>query len=399
MAGESFEYAVCGAGPAGAMAALALAARGRSVALVHWAPRAEKPCGGGVPARGMARYGALLDGVPRNEARAVRVVGPARDEAEVELTTPLSIFARRELDDALRRRAERAGAQRIDARVVALARTSDGFELELRRRADGPIERARARFVVAADGAAGLVRRRLLELAGVAAPGPEQFSRSFTTYPVIGPSAKSAVDSSSASSRARADVLELAWSRGVDGYGWVFPRSDHASIGWCAQGTRGSETIQGFGERGVGALIPSFRGEVAARAPVEGPGFALVGDAAGAVDPITREGIHHAMATGAALGECDPRSRPGRYCAWYDAELRPELVRAAALAPTFFAPRFLTTMVRALARSAALRDVFRDLVAGTQSYSRLRQRLLRALPRSLPSLCAALVAPAKLARR
>jgi hypothetical protein len=92
------------------------------------------------------------------------------------------------------------------------------------------------------------------------------------------------------------------------------------------------------------------------------------------------------MASGAALADCDPLYRPGRYAAWYATELRPELAHAARIAPTFFSARFLTTMVRALSTSAALRDVFRDLVAGRQEYATLRRRLLRALPRSLPAL-------------
>jgi flavin-dependent dehydrogenase len=118
-----------------------------------------------------------------------------------------------------------------------------------------------------------------------------------------------------------------------------------------------------------------------------------VGDAAGAVDPITREGIHHALETGARLGEFDPLARPGRYAAWYDAELRPELVRSAQLARTFFRPRFLTTMIRALDRSEALRDLFRDLVAGTQSYLALRRRLLASLPRTLGALFVSALKP------
>jgi len=395
-----WEYAVVGAGPAGASAARELALRGRRVALFDWAPRAEKPCGGGVPARGMARCGALLDGVPRREARTIRVVGPRGDEAEVELASPVAIFARRELDEALRLQAERAGARRIGARVVGLAPARDGFELSMRRSAQGPIERGRARYVVAADGAAGTARRRLLELAGFEAPGPDHFSRTFTIYPEL------------AAVPVRSGTMELAWVGGADGYGWTFPRVGHASIGWCLQGAfRGGdglrETLAALmrsgalsgpaegagrgGEPGVGALIPSFRGDAAARSPVEGARFALIGDAAGAVDPITREGIHYALATGAAVGECDPLARPGRYAAWFDAELRPELVRAAALAPRFFALRFVTTMVRGLARSSALRDVFGDLVAGCQGYATLRRRLLRALPRALPALSLAML--------
>jgi geranylgeranyl reductase len=401
-----FEYAIVGAGPAGALAAFTLAQRGRDVALFHWAPRSEKPCGGGVPTHGMTRFGSLVDGVPRNEVTHVRLVGPARrdgglDEALFELATPLAIFARRDFDEALRRAAVGAGARRIGARVVGLERGDDGFELTFRRDAGGAVERATARFVIAADGAAGVARRRLLELDGHVPPAAEQFSATHTVYPRW---PRAAVRS----------TLEIAYLGGVDGYGWSFPRTDHASLGWCEQQTRARSTSAASlratlrelvtrgalaspvadrlrDEAGVGALIPSLRAADAASWPVEGRRFALVGDAAGAVDPITREGIHHAMASGAALGECDPLARPGRYAAWYDSQLRPEFVRAARIAPRFFGPRFLTTMVRSLARSEALRDVFRDLVSGTQSYAKLKGRLVRSLPRTGSALLVSLL--------
>jgi flavin-dependent dehydrogenase len=389
---RTFEYAVVGAGPAGALAAATLAEKGRAVALFDWAPRAEKACGGGVPARGMRRFGSLVDGVPRNRVRTIRVIAPGGARAEIALEEPLSIFARRDFDEELRRLAERRGARRIAARVVGLERAGSrdrGFELSFRRTADGPVERCAARFVVAADGAAGLARKRLLELAGAEPPGPGHFSLSSTIYPAHGAPGGRPL--------AERGVLEIAWFRGVDGYGWVFPREDHASIGGCVQAPAGSAApraaVGGYGEGGVGALIPSFRGEAAARSLVEGDGFALVGDAAGAVDPITREGIHHALATGAAIGEQDPLARPGAYAKWYDAEIRPELVTGARMAKRFFAPRFLDSMVGALEESEALRAVFRDLVAGAQPYRGLKRRLLRCLPRMPPTLLLATLLP------
>jgi flavin-dependent dehydrogenase len=143
----------------------------------------------------------------------------------------------------------------------------------------------------------------------------------------------------------------------------------------------------------IGAAIPSYRAEAIQRVPVEGRGFALAGDAAGAVDPITREGIHHALATGDAIAQLDPLRTRGEYARWFDATLRPELARAARLAPTFFRPRFLTTMVRSLGTSRALQEVFSDLVAGTQGYAKLRARLLRALPGSVTTLVSAMLRP------
>jgi flavin-dependent dehydrogenase len=272
--------------------------------------------------------------------------------------------------------------------VIRIQPGADGFLLDARDPGGGT-RRVHGRYLVAADGAAGPVHRMLLAGAG-ATPGPAQFSRSFTTYPRQEPVSR----------------LQIVWFPGRDGYAWMFPRRDHASVGICEQDRRGGNRelrdlldlairqgrLEGrAGAPGVGALIPCYRGDTLATIPVEGRRFALVGDAAGAVDPVSREGIHHAMETGWKLGQHDPLHHPGTYAAWYDAEIRPELLAGSRWAPRFFHPRFLGTMIGALRHSRRLQDVFRDLVTGTETYPGLTRRLLRELPWTVPHLGAALM--------
>ena len=80
-----------------------------------------------------------------------------------------------------------------------------------------------------------------------------------------------------------------------------------------------------------------------------GDGWMLLGDAAGLVDPITREGIFFALRSGmlaaAALGSGSPAR------AYADAvrdELHDELRRAARLKAGFFRPRFTSLLIDAL---------------------------------------------------
>jgi hypothetical protein len=58
------------------------------------------------------------------------------------------------------------------------------------------------------------------------------------------------------------------------------------------------------------------------------------------------------------------------------AELLPELARAAALKAGFFTSHFTDLLVEALARSAKVRAIMTDLVAGQQPYATLRARLV-----------------------
>ena len=57
----------------------------------------------------------------------------------------------------------------------------------------------------------------------------------------------------------------------------------------------------------------------------------------------------------------------------------PELRRAAQLKAGFFRPAFITLLLEALRRSAAVRSVMADLVAGRQSYAQLKWRLIKTL--------------------
>src|SRR5205814_646914 len=111
-----------------------------------------------------------------------------------------------------------------------------------------------------------------------------------------------------------------------------------------------------------------------------GPRWMLLGDAAGLVDPLTREGIYFALRSGEWAAETTARE-PGQAARGYAARLRdevyPELVRAARACDGFFDAPFLALMLDAVARSPRIAAVLVDLVAGRQPYRGLRRRLLR----------------------
>jgi flavin-dependent dehydrogenase len=181
------------------------------------------------------------------------------------------------------------------------------------------------------------------------------------------------------------------------GYLWSFPRPDHLAVGVCARasdrassGDLREQTLAWIRSHHLGDgtrlkhyawPIPSigFRnGGDEERAA--GPGWMLLGDAAGLVDPLTREGIYYALLSGQwaaeALTSCSLERAPRAYQARLDADVRPELVRAATLSRLFFTGAFSSLLIDGLEQSDAIRRVFADLVAGTQPYRGLRRRLL-----------------------
>jgi flavin-dependent dehydrogenase len=177
------------------------------------------------------------------------------------------------------------------------------------------------------------------------------------------------------------------------GYLWSFPRPGHLAVGACAQADEASTAeMHAVTDRWLDAYAPAAglpRRRYAWPSPTltandldrerpAGPGWMLVGDAAGLVDPITREGIYFAMRSGilAATSLLGPDGSR-EYAAAIRDEIHAELRRAAALRAGFFRPRFTRLLIRALNTSPAIRDVMADLVAGRQPYRGLKRRLIR----------------------
>jgi flavin-dependent dehydrogenase len=126
--------------------------------------------------------------------------------------------------------------------------------------------------------------------------------------------------------------------------------------------------------------IPSLDARAFSALDLAGARWALTGDAAGLVDPITREGIYFALLSGQWAAEAIAANRmPRDYESRVRDEIGAELARAAGFKAGFFRPSFIGLMMRALNKSPAIRAVMADLVAGRQPYRTLTRRLLATL--------------------
>lgn len=370
---SQMRVAVVGGGPAGSTCAGRLASAGAEVTLFEARPSSEKPCGGGIPARVVEELPELAGGsLPRRVVREAVIYSPGNHRASIPLSGGIHIFRRLELDSFLRRGAEAAGATLRRARVTAVKRAGDVWEVATDQGTLGPFE-----HLVGADGVRGVVRR------SVQAPRFHDGELTLALYAYVPGVAR--------------PELMLKFFGGLDGYLWAFPRTDHVSIGICAT-RRSAEPARLEDElhRFVSAHYPEGRIEPSAlkgyfipasmerSGPLEGAvgtagergGWALVGDAAGCADPLTREGISHAMRSAAAVAnELATRGRlstPGT-----PADLRWAHRRVAG----FYREGFLERMIRLASASSAIRKVLADTLEGRQPYPSLKARLLlNALP-------------------
>ena len=351
-----------GGGPAGSTCARLLARGGASVTLFEGNPGQEKPCGGGVPARALREFPELTDpALPRRISTEVVIFGPSDVQARLRLRGGLHLFARRELDAFLRARARIEGAEVVEARVTSARRGAGGaWELSTDRGAAGPYDR-----LVAADGVNGAIGRQL------AGPFPEeQLTLAIYAYVPVVPR----------------DEVVLKFFEGFNGYLWVFPRRDHLSVGIC--GVSGRVTVSRLKDE-LHRFIETHYPEALASGDLKGyfipasprpprhlegalnEGWAMVGDTGGFVDPLTREGIAHAMRSSVSVA-----SRMAGEARLATPPLDPNLRWAHAHGPSFYRGDFLDAMTRLAASAPAISKVMADLLTGDQPYRGLKRRLL-----------------------
>lgn len=285
-----FDVAIVGAGPAGASAALELAGQGIAVAVVEKAvPPRYKTCGGGVLARARTLLPIDVRAAVERECQATELVhhGPplrfvSRREAPIVSMVMRDVFDALLLDAAV----ARGGVTLFAGTAVADVRIAESAVTLVTSVGD-----IAARFVIAADGVNSVVARKT---GRPALRGVIPALECEAVYP--------AAVMEPLMSAARFDFGLVP-----GGYGWVFPKRDHLSIG-VGSCRRGAVNLPEFYRRYLEALglgraeTEQRHGYMIPCRPREKlfelPRVLFVGDAAGLADPLTAEGITAGILSG-----------------------------------------------------------------------------------------------------
>jgi geranylgeranyl reductase family protein len=366
------QIAVVGAGPAGTWASILLAQRGHSVTLMDSQAPWEKPCGGGVTTKALTAFDVFNSDLPRNNIDRLILYFGDEDSVTVSPQQPIVIVSRRELGKYLLDAAEKAGVSIVKSRVNLIEPLGRGWQLSTR---DSSVQ---SDFLIGADGATSLVRRT------VGTPlQPEDLAVTLG-YFILG----------------HADSqMKVYFVPEFEGYIWSFPRPNHVSYGlitrsepgWTA---RAKTLLSNFIIADMGSDVLEHAEFYSAPVPclgprswqknrISGPGWALVGDAAGLADPITGEGIYYAFKSAEILAATI--EKPLDYAARVDKEIVRELSMASRMYKRFYRGRFLggdfrKRTVQFSTRSRTLRSLLGNLILGNQSYQTLKKKLFLSIP-------------------
>lgn len=397
----NYDLIVCGAGPAGAIAAAKAAQAGLTVALLEKYPLPRhKTCGGGTP---MVMQNFLYDLAPEafveSDVLYMRHTWNFAESHLAPINLPdseqklsLWMVQRSIFDQALAQQAVRAGVVLRDGLTVRSVEP-EGDRVKVRAHVtkdqdslkQGDSFEATARYVIGADGANGVTaqatqlrRSRRIALA-MEVEYPHQWG---TGHADLKP-----------------EVAHLEYGAVKHGYAWIFPKAEHLNIGAGVfhphrQDARRDRTLKETLRQTIFAYLdalqlpytpdtlrfhahplPVWNGKEQLHT-ADGR-ILLVGDAAGLINPLFGDGILHAVKSGAIAATCVLEERTQEYSDRIHGEFAANFDAASKLAQLFY--QYPGLCYKYGVKHARGTRLATQLLAGELSFNSMLSRALRKL--------------------
>ncbi len=366
---DIFDVAVIGGGPAGAAASYFLAGQNKKVILLEkkTLPR-YKTCGGGIVYRVNTILPLEINKIAERLCHVAEIYDHrAKLKFITRRNTPIITMVMRDsFDNYLLEEAKRNGATVLENFFVAELQEYSSYVEVLSDKKDS----IKAKYIVAADGAGGVISRKIYS--------PNDVVRM--------PALECEVHVDEETFAKYKDTARFDFDILPNGYGWIFPKQDHLSVGIIRMKSSSKVNLNEmldmyFEFLGLnkitknerhGFLIPmNKKNRVFAKGRI-----ILAGDAAAIADPVTGEGISNAILSGKFAAEAilyggnDPNTVAGIY----NKKIRDGIVRQHNYAKIIYLFVFYFPAVRVLLfreYGQKLSELMTDIITGKKTYSDL----------------------------
>lgn len=362
---------IAGAGPAGTMAAYELTRNGVDVLILEKAafPR-YKVCGGGITRKILAEIPFDIRSVVEREIFSVRFSCQFTDFFTRTSSDPLIFCTMRDkLDQLFLDYALSSGARILHGEhVTTLQQEGGGIRVQTRTRT------FHSRVVIGADGASSVVAH---------CSGLRKDIKPGLAW-------EAEMDADAKEIEQYGKTVFLDWGTFPGGYGWIFPKQDHFSVGVGGPASL-SRYLKPYKERFIASSGIRFTGirsvkfwpiPVRTRKGNFHAGQVIVaGDAAGLTDPLTGEGISYAILSGKMAGQAILRFLKGEANALpaYSEEinhlLMPEILEANRVKVIFNAVP--VTIHHLVEKRERVWKAFGKVLKGERTYLDVRKRIGR----------------------
>ncbi|MEM3728910.1 MAG: NAD(P)/FAD-dependent oxidoreductase [Candidatus Bathyarchaeia archaeon] len=287
-----------GAGPAGSVCAQVLGEAGVNVALFDPSHPREKPCGGLIDYRIVEEFD-IPEELLENEVKWI-LAERFGFKVRLSLKPPAHLVSRKNFDYYLLQKAlKNRSLTFFRERVINIVKDENGWKLKTDKD-----RLVKVKILVGADGCPSLIRRHVLGLI------PKVFLATTVGYNFTCPNRY--IERAFAK-----NTVEAYYSHKYVqkmGFIWIFPKksSVNIGIGSMESGKKLRRSLESFiASNPAGKRLKNFKGELFGHLipiiweekfynlPCCGENWALIGDAAGHVDPIGGVGIYYAMRGGA----------------------------------------------------------------------------------------------------
>ena len=349
-----YKVGIIGAGIGGSYLSYRLSKEGVDTIVFDFRALHEKLCGGGVSYKTIERFPIISElPIPRKEIWKSTFISPKERVVTIDLEKPLTIFSRMELDYSLLTMAQEAGIHFTKEKVQSFAREGNSWRIFTK---NGDYK---AEILVGADGALSRTRRKL----NVLAVKEDAF---FALECFL---------------KAKGDVVIFKFFPDIQGYLWAFPRINNLAVGIVSNHC-GKTNVKDIEKRLLhfieryypeqtpkisvqGAYIPLF---CADDISICDKNWALIGDAATFVDPVSGEGIYYAIYSAEILSQCIVENEVALYQPLCMKHFGENLVKALQSLKYFYQPEFIEVMIQMAKESLSVRRIISDMMSGSLDY-------------------------------